>query len=259
MPPKVSIITTAYNGEKYLEESVGSMLSQTFDNFEFIIVDDGSTDNTLKQLQQMDDPRIRIIQQNNQGQTNALIAGVKQAQGELIARIDQDDYSLPNRLMRQVEFMDTHPRVTLCGSRFQELYGDSLAPQRVQFAQTDAEIKKIISCFNPLAHSAVMFRRDAYFKVGGYDKSFAIGMDYDLFIRLMEIGEVHNIEEVLTIVRMHDESHSTKKSRLKTLEGIKIRYRAYSKFGGNPLLTGFFFLKSIMGLVSPPWLKTPFC
>jgi len=258
MPPKVSIVTTTYNGEKYIEKSIGSMLSQTFDDFEFIIVDDGSADNTLETLQKMDDPRIRIIQQKNQGQTRALIVGVEQAQGELIARIDQDDYSLSNRLMLQVNFMDRHPTVTLCGSRFEELYGDNLAPQRVQFAQTDAEIKKIISCFNPLAHSAVMFRRDAYFEIGGYDKRFAIGMDYDLYIRLMEIGEVHNMEEVLTIIRMHDESHSMKKSRLKTMEGIKIRRRAYSKFGGNPLLVGYFFLKSISGLISPSWLKKPF-
>jgi glycosyltransferase involved in cell wall biosynthesis len=258
MHPKVSIVTSTYNGEQYLEESVGSMLGQTFDDFEFIIVDDGSTDNTLKKLQQMGDPRIRIIQQKNQGQTNALIAGVEQAQGELIARIDQDDYSLSHRLIRQVEFMDAHPEVNLCGSRFQELCGDDLAPQRVQFAQTDTEIRKVVSCFNPLAHSAVMFRRDAYMKVGGYDNKFSIGMDYDLFIRLMEIGQVHNIEEVLTVIRMHDESHSTKKSRLKTVEGIKIRCRAYTKFGGDPFLTGFYFLKSITGLVSPPWLKTPF-
>ena len=138
MPPKVSIVTTTYNGQKYLEESIGSMLSQTFDDFEFIIVDEGSTDNTLETLRKMDDPRIRIIQQKNQAQARALIVGDEQARGELIARIDQDDYSLSNRLMRQVNFMDTHSTVTLCGSRFEELYGDNFIPQRVQFAQTDA-------------------------------------------------------------------------------------------------------------------------
>lgn len=258
MPPKVSIVTTVYNGEKYLEQSINSMLSQTFENFEFIIVDDGSTDNTLKKLQKFDDPRICLISQKNQGQTKALINGIERASGELIARIDADDYSLPDRLMRQVEFMDAHPKVVFCGSRFQELYGDSLFPQRVQFAQTDSEIKNTISCFNLFAHSAVMFRREAYLKVGGYDKKYIIGMDYDLWVRLMEIGEAYNLDEVLTIVRVHEQSISMTQSRLKTLEGIKIRSKAYSKFGGRFFLTGILFLKSLMALVLPRWLKTPF-
>jgi glycosyltransferase involved in cell wall biosynthesis len=255
MPPKVSIVTTTYNGEKYLEEFIASMLGQTFENFEFIIVDDGSTDNTLHMLQQIEDPRVRIFKQKNQGQVNALITGIKHAQGELIVRIDQDDYSLSNRLMRQVKFMDANPKTSLCGSRWQELHGANLTPQRVQFAQSDAEIKKVISYFNPLSHSAVMFRKESYFMAGGYDKNFLIAMDYDLYIRLMETGEVQNIDEVLTVVRMHDESYSLKKSRLKIFESIKIRCRAYSRFGGNPLFVGFFFLKSIVGLVLPSWFK----
>tara|TARA_B100000315_G_C14390380_1_gene501646 strand:+ start:180 stop:491 length:312 start_codon:yes stop_codon:yes gene_type:complete len=102
-----------------------------------------------------------------------------------------------------------------------------------------------------------MFRREAYLKTGGHNKSFTVGMDYDLWVRLMEAGEVYNIDEVLTIISMHDESTSMKKSRLKTLEGIKIRYRAYSKFGGNPLLAGFFFLKSVTDLILPRYLVLP--
>ena len=251
MPPKVSVVTAIYNGEKYIEKLVNSMLGQTFKDFEFIIVDDGSTDSTVKKLENMHDSRICLVRQTNQGQTNALIKGIKKARGDLIARSDQDDFSLPTRLMSQVEFMDSHPKVILCGSRWQELSGNNLLPQRIKFVETNEEIKKIICRFNPFAHSAVMFRRDAYFKIGGYNKSFVIGMDYDLFVRLMEIGEVHNIKNILTIIQMHSESTSMKKSRLKTLEGIKIRYSAYSKFGGNPLITGYFFLKSILGLVLP--------
>ena len=101
MHPKVSIVTSTYNGEQYLEEAVGSMRGQTFEDFEFIIVDDGTTDNTLKKLQQMSDPRIRVIQQSNQGQANALIAGIEQAQGELIARIDQDTMSCVHKIWRK--------------------------------------------------------------------------------------------------------------------------------------------------------------
>ena len=150
------------------------MLNQTFDDFEFIIVDDGSTDSTPHMLQKIEDPRVQVFKQKNQGQANALITGIKYAQGELIARIDQDDYSHPDRLMHQVKFMDTHPNTNLCGSRFQELHNDNLVPQKVQFAQTDAGIKKIISYFNPFAHSAVMFRRKSYLQIGGYNKNFLI-------------------------------------------------------------------------------------
>jgi len=255
MSIKVSVIMAAYNGEAYIEESVQSILDQTFKNFEFIIVDDGSIDGTVNKIQQIDDPRIRIIKQENQGQASALIAGIQRAKGDLIARLDQDDCSLPDRLLRQVQFMNAHPKVNLCGTRFKEKYGENLFPQRVYFAQTNAEIKKVISFYNPFAHSAVMFRRDAYFHVGGYDKNFKICMDHDLYVRLMEIGEVYNMKEVLTVILMNKKSVSMRRSRTKTFEGIQIRCRAYSKFGGNLLLTGFYIFKSIVGLLVPGRMK----
>ena len=88
-------------------------------------------------------------------------------------------------------------------------------------------------------------------KVGGYDKKYIIGMDYDLWVRLMEIGEAYNLDEVLTIVRVHEQSISMTQSRLKTLEGIKIRSKAYSKFGGRFFLTGILFIKSLLSLILP--------
>ena len=255
MSIKVSVIMASYNGEDYIEESVRSILVQTFKNFELIIVDDGSTDGTVGKIKQIDDPRIRIVKQGNQGQTSALITGIQKAKGDLIARLDQDDCSLPDRLLRQVEFMNANPRVNLCGTRFKEKYGENLFPQRVYFAQTNAEIKKVISFYNPFAHSAVMFRRDAYFQVGGYDKNFTICMDYDLYVRLMEVGEVYNIEEVLTVILMSKKSFSMRRSRSKTFEGMQIRCRAYSKFRGNLLLAVFYIFKSIVGLLVPIRMK----
>jgi glycosyltransferase involved in cell wall biosynthesis len=255
MSIKVSVIMAAYNGEAYIEKSVQSILGQTFKNFEFIIVDDGSTDGTVDKIQQIDDPRVRIVRQSNQGQASALITGIQAAKGGLIARLDQDDCSLPDRLLRQVEFMNGNPKVNLCGTRFKEKYGENLFTQRVYFAQTNAEIKKVISFYNPFAHSAVMFRRDAYFQVGGYDKNFTICMDYDLYVRLMEVGEVYNMEEVLTVILMNKKSFSMRRSRSKTLEGMQIRCRAYSKFRGNLLLTGFYIFKSMVGLLVPVRMK----
>ena len=93
MHKQISVVTAVYNGEKYIESSVKSILNQPFEDFEYLIIDDGSTDNTLEKLQQINDSRIRILQQSNQGQTNALINGIKQANGELIARLDADDDS----------------------------------------------------------------------------------------------------------------------------------------------------------------------
>jgi len=258
MSEKVSVVMAAYNGEIYIEESVRSILGQTLKNFEFIIVDDGSTDSTFDKLQQIDDPRLRIIRQSNQGQTSALITGIQQAKGDLIARLDDDDYSLPNRLMSQFKFMEAHPKVCLCGSRFQELNRGNLATQRVPFVQTNTEIKKIMSFYNPFAHSAVMFRRDAYSKVGGYSKNYIISMDYDLWLRLMDVGEVYNIDEAFTVIRLHDNSVSIKQERLKIMEGIGIRCRAYRKYRGNIFLAGFYFFKSIMGLILPRWMKVSF-
>ncbi len=258
MHNKVSVVTTVYNGEKYIEHSIRSILGQTFEDFEYLIVDDGSTDGTLKKIQHINDPRIRVLRQNNQGQTNALINGIKQANGELIARLDADDYSLPNRLMRQVEYMNSHPKVLLCSSRFEELHQENLLPQRVQFVSTNNEIKENICYFNPFAHSAVMFRRDAYLKVGGYNKNYKIGMDYHLWTRLMEIGEVHNIDEGMTVVRVHNESISSTQSRLTTIEGIKIRLSAYSRFGGNSFLISCLFLKSLTSLLLPLAIKNFF-
>jgi glycosyltransferase involved in cell wall biosynthesis len=255
MSIKVSVIMAAYNGEAHIEESVQSILGQTFKNFEFIIVDDGSTDGTVDKIQQIDDPRLRIVRQSNQGQTSALIAGIQQAKGDLIARLDDDDCSLPDRLLRQVEFMNANPKVNLCGTRFIEKYGENLLSQRVYFAQSNAEIKKVISFYNPFAHSSVMFRRDAYSKVGGYDKNFTICMDYDLWLRLMDVGEVYNIDEAFTVIRLHKNSASMKQERLKTLESIEIRSRAYRKFRGNILLTGFYIFKSIVGLIAPSIVK----
>ena len=209
-------------------------------------------------MQQIDNPRLRIIRQSNQGQTSALIAGIQHAKGDLIARLDDDDYSLPNRLMSQLKFMEAHPKVSLCGSRFQELHRGRLVTQRVPFVQTNTEIKRIMSFYNPFAHSSVMFRRDAYFKVGGYSKKYTISMDYDLWLRLMDVGEVYNIDEAFTVIRLHDNSVSMKQERLKIMEGIEIRCRAYRKYRGNIFLAGFYFFKSIMGLILPRWMKVSF-
>ena len=107
--PQVSVVTSVYNGEEYLEECVDSILNQTFQNFEYIILNNGSTDGTARILQRYTDPRLRIIHQENLGISKSLNKGINLSNSDLIARLDADDFSSPQRLEKQVTFMEKHP------------------------------------------------------------------------------------------------------------------------------------------------------
>ena len=131
--PKVAVVTSVYNGEDFLEQCVHSILDQTFRDFEFIILNNGSTDETAQILNQFRDPRLRIIHQENLGVTRSLDKGVRMARADLIARLDADDYSFPNRLSKQVGFMDRNLDYELCGSKFLELTGSKISPQKSFF------------------------------------------------------------------------------------------------------------------------------
>ena len=119
--PRVSVVTSVYNGEAYVEECIDSILNQTFQDFEYIILNNGSTDRTLEILNRHTDPRLHIIHQDNLGISRSLNKGISLSKSELIVRLDADDYSLPNRLEKQVTFMEQHPEISFCGSRLKEL------------------------------------------------------------------------------------------------------------------------------------------
>jgi hypothetical protein len=110
------------------------------------------------------------------------------ARADLIARLVADDYSFPNRLERQVDFMGRNRDCVLCGSRFLELIGDKILPQSVPFIENDKNIRRSLSCYNPFAHSAVIFHKQSFLDAGGYDKQFTFGPDYDLWIRICKRG-----------------------------------------------------------------------
>lgn len=116
--PKVSVVMSVYNGEKYLPETIDSILNQTFKDFEFIIINDGSTDKTAKILTSYDDPRIRIFNQENMGLTKSLNRAISLAKGEYIARMDADDISYPERLKKQVDYLNKNPDIGLVGSKY---------------------------------------------------------------------------------------------------------------------------------------------
>lgn len=202
---KITTLTSVFNGERFLRESIESVLNQTFQDFEFIIVDDGSTDKTPEILDSYRDSRIvRIVNSPNLGLIESLNKGLERAKGELIARHDADDISLPNRLEKQAALLDKNPDYVLVGSTY-ELITESGRPIRVEkFPTTDAAIRWHSLFHNPFAHNAVMFRGDVIRANGlRYDKNALHAEDYAFWSKLLQFGRAMNDPYPLVKYRLH--------------------------------------------------------
>jgi GT2 family glycosyltransferase len=249
--PQVSVVTSVYNGEAYLEECVNSILNQTFQDFEYIILNNGSTDRTPEILDRFTDSRLRIVHQENLGIAQSLNKGVDLSNGELIFCLDADDYSVSQRLEKQITFMDQHPEIVLCGSRFTVLVGKETFDQTIPFIAENAAIRKSMGYFNPISHSTVIYRKKAFIESGGYNKKFKYCQDYDLWLRILHCGEAHILKNPLSIVRFHELSGSNENRKAMKLEGLQIRWNAFRQFGTNPLTFMYYYLKSLCGLLLP--------
>jgi GT2 family glycosyltransferase/radical SAM superfamily enzyme YgiQ (UPF0313 family)/SAM-dependent methyltransferase len=196
--PRISVVMSVYNGAAHLEEAVTSILQQTYANFEFIIVNDGSTDATGEILQKFDDCRIRMISNPaNLGLTKSLNIGINAARGEYIARMDADDLSLPHRLERQLEFLEKSPDCAVVGSAYYQIDDQGRIRSLIEVLTADADLRAGLRRQNWFGHGSVMLRRQALLQVGGYDEEFAYAQDYDLWLRLSEQFQIANLEEPL--------------------------------------------------------------
>jgi glycosyltransferase involved in cell wall biosynthesis len=199
-----------HNGLPYLPEAVESILRQTFADFEFIIVDDGSTDGSGAWLEAKakEDPRIRLIRQENIGLTKALNRGLAMARGEFVARMDADDIALPQRFEIQVQTLRDQPDLVLLGSEV-EITDEHGWPLIVRgHVAEHAEIRRRLLAGDggALTHPAVIFRAEAARAIGGYDERMTTTQDIDFFIRLSEVGRASNVPHVLLRWRQHPES-----------------------------------------------------
>lgn len=203
--PKVTILMSVYNGEKYLGEAIDGILNQTFKDFEFLIINDGSTDSTAEILQSYQDPRIKIINnEKNMGLTKSLNKGLKIAKGEYIARQDGDDVSLPTRLEEQISFLDKNKEVGLLGTAWYIIDENS---QEIRISKpTDGKYVVHFMC-----HGTALIRKDCLKKVGLYREVFEYAQDYDLWLRIADEFEVRNIRKPLYKRRVHDVSISLNK------------------------------------------------
>lgn len=202
---------SVYNGGKYLRLSIDSILEQALADFEFLIVDDASTDHTPAVLDSCSDPRIRILRnRSNLGLTRSLNRGLAEAGGEYVARMDAEDISLPARLLRQSEFLDSHPAVGVVGSHYAHIDRRGKVVQIFRPPGRDGEIRDRLWRGNPLAHGSVMFRKEVIQRAGGYRREFRLAQDYDLWLRLADVCRMAVIPEVLYQWRINLDARSVK-------------------------------------------------
>ena len=212
--PSVTVLMSVYNGEYHLREAVSNILRQTFTDFEFIIFNDGSTDGTQAILTSYDDSRIILVQnETNLGLTRSLNKGLRLARGKYIARQDADDVSLPERLEKQVAFLERNPQVCLVGSAIAVLNSANEAVTELILPTSDKELQSLLLKRNPFCHGSVMLRRTSVEQLEGYRETFFRAQDYDLWLRLAEIGQVANLPEVLYQWRFAPEAVSVRHRR----------------------------------------------
>ena len=202
--PRVSVVMSVYNNEAVVGQAVESILAQTFGDFEFLIVNDGSSDGSAAILDDhaRRDPRIRLFHRANRGLIACLNFMIGEARGSLIARMDGDDVSLPERFARQVAYFDAHPACGVLGTNTNELDEVGTVTACTDFHPFDHEaIVAALGQASPYCHSSVMMRRDAVVGVQGYRAAYRHCEDYDLWLRLSERVEMANLPDRLQLYR----------------------------------------------------------
>lgn len=201
--PAISVVLPVYNGLPYLRAAVESVLTQSFRDFELIVINDGSSDGSAELLAAFDDPRLRLSHQENRGLAATLNIGIAQARGHYIARQDQDDICLPGRFEKQVTFLDSHPHVGLLGTAA-EIWVASERTARTLCHPAESDALRFGLLFNNyFVHSSVMLRRAVFDSVGGYaeDSARQPPEDYELWSRVARQFEVANLPDTLLAYR----------------------------------------------------------
>jgi len=209
---ELTVVMSVYNGEKYLCDAVDSILSQSFENFEFIIINDGSTDSTNQILDRYSKVDKRIILINNlvtEGLAASLNTGISCSRANLIARMDADDISLPSRFSTQVNFLESHPEIGVLGTYFKLIDSTNhIITEEIAFPTDPDFIKWSFFFYNPLVHPSIMMRKEIITSIGGYDPKVDRSQDKDLWIRLFWKTQFSNVPETLLYLRKHSSNNS---------------------------------------------------
>jgi glycosyltransferase involved in cell wall biosynthesis len=256
--PKITVLMTVYNGELHLREAIESILGQSFDDYEFLIIDDGCTDGSGEIIRSYNDSRIRLIDnEGNFGQTRSLNHGLRLAKGEFIARQDADDISEPDRLARQVAFMERHRELALLGTAYTEIDFHG-TPIGCKLLPSDCmNIRWSLLFFCPFVHSSVMLRRSSISGVmASYDEAYSYAQDYELWSRIAFRLPVANLTESLVRYRITSSSMTATYGSIVDEEIDRIRLANIGRFLGcsedkNELRSD---IRDMTSLFINPWM-----
>lgn len=232
--PLISVLMPVHNAERFLVQAIESILTQTYRDFEFLIVDDGSTDRSLSILQRYaaKDSRIHLISRANTGHVIALNQLLEIAQGEYIARMDADDIALPERFQRQIEFLQQHPRVVCVGGWHDLIDHRGRLITCLPLPVSNDEIQQAaLAGHGSICHPCAMIRRSALLAVGGYNINMTPAEDLDLWLRLGELGQLANLPEPLLQYRIHLKSVSETSGLLQRQKAREACEQAWQRRG----------------------------
>lgn len=238
MTPAVSIVIGAYNAERYLAETLESLLRQTMSDFELIVADDGSTDQTPEILQRFarQDPRVRPIRISHGGIVDAANAGLDAARSDLIARADADDIHHPDRLRKQLDYMNVHPEIVALGSRMTmiEPFGSPIRDSDHKLTHEEIEADLLKGDGWALPQPAAMLRKSVAMRVGAYRHDYPWSEDLDLFLRMAEVGRLANLPDLLVKYRLHPSSTTWNKGAIQRANKPALIKEAYARRGKEP-------------------------
>jgi glycosyltransferase involved in cell wall biosynthesis len=204
--PKITVLMSVLNGEAFLREAMDSVFNQSFEDFEFLVIDNASTDGTAAILKSYDDPRLRVLRNDAVlTLTQSLNKGLAHAKGGYVARLDADDIAMPERLEQQAGFLDTHPEVALAASAWFD-FDDVTPPPGVPAPVPPTDHRDLLAALasdNVLAHSTLCFRRACVQEAGGYPEAFEYAMEYALYFRLAEHHRLAALPQPLVAIRNH--------------------------------------------------------
>src|SRR3990167_3934050 len=252
---KISVIMSVYNGMPFLKEATESILKQTYKNFEFIIVDDGSEDKSWEYLKSLKDKKIKLIKnKRNLGLAASLNKALQRAQGDFIARMDADDVSKPERLTTQMDFMKKNPQVDICGSFVKVIDENGQIIGQIKKPISDKEIKKELFWLPSLLHPTWFAREEVFRKLNGYDKRWDYVEDFEFLTRAKDY-KMANIPKYLMLFRSQKERRSQKTIEKIYKNSLKLRQKILKeqKLGLDylPILARSY----ISTYLLPTWLK----